>query len=385
MFFQLDTVTTNVTSAAFLLLAAVAVFVLRGGSSLYASMGSTAIALFCASLGVACQGLGSMNGQFKELHILSWPLMAASWVAMTHALRSSCDQKDSSGVSLITFGIASICLLALDGWTKEIAFNLFLLAAVIRWIEACSHQDVSGQHGKQIRQASIALMALMIGWILFSCMRIFANIDTGATGPSLAIVGNHSTISRLDFSFATCSGALLVVWSVQLRNRQETYRRIQLDPLTGLASRQYLLQDSERWIKDHPMSLALMVVDIDHFRSINELYGHDVGDSALKHVAKQLKASVRKDTLVARYGGEEFGLIVPITNREEASKVAERLRFEIEQSPLFLGGTPIHITVSIGVTLYDQSISLSKALIDADAKLHDAKIAGRNRVVTAYA
>jgi diguanylate cyclase (GGDEF)-like protein len=379
MFSQLDTVTTNLTSAAFLLLAAVAVFILRGGSSLYASMGSTAIALLCASLGVACQGLASMNGQFKELYILSWPLIAASWVAMTHALRSSCDQKDSSGVSLVTFGIASICLLALEGWTKEIAFNLFLLAAVIRWIEACSHQDVSGQHGKQIRQASIALMMLMIAWILFSCVRILGNIDT------TAMVGNHPTISRLDFSFATCSAALLVVWSVQLRNRQETYRRIQLDPLTGLASRQYLLQDSERWIKDHPMSLALMVVDIDHFRSINELYGHDVGDSALKHVAKQLKASVRKDTLVARYGGEEFGLIVPITNHEEAAKVAERLRFEIEQSPLFLGATPIHITVSIGVTLYDQSVSLSKALIDADAKLHDAKIAGRNRVVTAFA
>jgi diguanylate cyclase (GGDEF)-like protein len=373
MFPRLDIITSNLTSAAFLLLAAFAVFVLRGGSSTYASMGSTAAALLCASLAVACQGLAAFQGNFKELDILSWPLIVASWVAMTQALRSSCDQKDSNGTQLVVFGIASMCLLALDGWTKEIALNLFLLAAVIRWIEACSHQDVSGKQGKQIRQASIALMALMIGWILFNCLRILSNTDTNAQHP------------RLDFAIATCAGALLVVWSVQLRHRQDMYRRIQLDPLTGLASRQYLLQDSERWLKDHPLGLALMVVDIDHLRDINDKYGHEVGDSVLKHVGKQIKSSVRKDTLVARYGGEEFGLIVPVGSREEASKVAERLRFEIEQSPLFLGTTPIQITVSIGVTLYDESVSLSKALVEADAKLHDAKVAGRNRVVTAFA
>jgi diguanylate cyclase (GGDEF)-like protein len=375
MFLQLDLTTTNLTSAAFLLLAAVAVFVLRGGSSTYASMGSTAAALLCASLAVACQGLAAFQGQFKELEIVSWPLIVASWVAMTQALRSSCDQKDANGTLLITFGIASICLMVLDGWTKEIALNLFLLAAVIRWIEACSHQDVSGKQGKQIRQASVALMTLMIAWILFNCLRIL-----GMTG-----AGMQASMHRLDFSIATCAGSLLVVWSVQLRHRQDMHRRIQLDPLTGLASRQYLLQDAERWLKDHPMGLALMVVDIDHLRDINEKYGHEIGDSVLKHVGKQLKSSVRKDTLVARYGGEEFGLIVPIGSREEAAKVAERLRFEIEQSPLFLGASPIHITVSIGVTLYDHSLSLSKALVEADAKLHDAKVAGRNRVVTAFA
>jgi diguanylate cyclase (GGDEF)-like protein len=374
MFPPLDLTTTNLTSAAFLLLAAFAVFVLRGGNSAYASMGSTAAALLCASLAVACQGLAAFQGHFKELEILSWPLIVASWVAMTQALRSSCDQKDSNGTLIITFGVASFCLIALDGWTREIALNLFLLAAVIRWIEACSHQDVSGKQGRQIRHASIALMGLLIAWIVFNCLRILSHTDTL----------NQANLPRLDFAIATCAGSLLVVWSVQLRHRQDMHRRIQLDPLTGLASRQYLLQDSERWLKNHPMGLALMVVDIDHLREINEKYGHEVGDSALKHVGKQLKSSVRKDTLVARYGGEEFGLIVPVASREEASKVAERLRFEVEQSPLFLGATPIHITVSIGVTLYDQSVSLSKALVEADAKLHDAKVAGRNRVVTAF-
>jgi diguanylate cyclase (GGDEF)-like protein len=375
MFPPLDLITTNLTSAAFLLLAAFAVFMLRGGRSTYASMGSTAAALLCASLAVACQGLAAFQGHFKELDILSWPLIVASWVAMTNALRSSCDQKDSSATLLITFSIATICLLALDGWTKEVALNLFLLAAVIRWIEACSHQDVSGKQGRQIRQASVALIALLVIWILFNCLRILSN-------PGQIV---QSSLHRLDFAIATCAGALLVVWSVQLRNRQEMHRRIQLDPLTGLASRQYLLQDSERWLKDHPMGLALMVVDIDHLRDINEKYGHEIGDSVLKHVGKQLKSNVRKDTLVARYGGEEFGLIVPVGSRDEASKVAERLRFEVEQSPLFLGTTPIPITVSIGVTLYDKSVSLSKALVEADAKLHDAKVAGRNRVVTAFA
>jgi diguanylate cyclase (GGDEF)-like protein len=377
---QLDTITTNITSAAFLLLAAVAVFVLRGGGSAYASMGSTATALLCASLAVACQGFAAFQGHFKELDTLSWPLIVASWVAMTQALRSSCDQRDSNGTQLIIFGAASLCLLALEGWRKEIALNLFLLAAIIRWIEACSHQDVSGKQGKQIRQASISLMVLMIVWILFNCLRILSNSELSSSAQNVI-----ASYSRMDFAIATCAGALLVVWSVQLRHRQELHRRIQLDPLTGLASRQYLLQDSERWLKDHPMGLALMVVDIDHLRDINEKYGHEVGDSVLKHVGKQLKSSVRKDTLVARYGGEEFGLIVPVGSREEASKVAERLRFEIEQSPLFLGTTPIHVTVSIGVTLYDESVSLSKALVEADAKLHDAKVAGRNRVVTAFA
>jgi diguanylate cyclase (GGDEF)-like protein len=364
MFFSLDPISVNLACAAFLAFAALAVFVLRGHSERVSSMELAAGALLAGSLGVALQG-----------HITAWPCLAAAIVLMSAGLRAMSGQKERTGTLLCAFGLGSLCLLALNGSARELCLIGLLLVATARWLEGQIHQDSGNAVTKKIKQVSLFSLSALSLYLIGQGVITFTHYEESAI----------KTMNRMDFSLGLCACAFLIVWTVQTTARSEAHRRIQLDPLTGLASRDYLLQHSERWMKDHPLSLALMVIDIDHFRTINEKYGYQVGDSVLRHVGKRLKESVRKDTLVARYGGEEFGLIVPVGDSIEAAKVAERLRFEIEQSPFFLGAEAIQITVSVGVTLYDQKVGLNNALVKADAYLHQAKDEGRNRVVTAFA
>jgi diguanylate cyclase (GGDEF)-like protein len=368
----LDPASTNLTCAAFLALAAAAVFVLRGSSERVASLELASLALLLASIGIALQAFTN-HISLGNISIIGLPCLVASIVLISAAQRAANHTKDNFGAMLGAFGLGSLAITLLSGAARELCFIAMLFVVAARWLETQFSQNANNAAAKQIRNINLITLALFVVYLLLQGSRQFNQLDEAKI----------SVVHRFDLAIGLCSCALLIVWAVQSSHRSEVLRRVQLDPLTGLASRDYLLQNAERWMKDHPLNLALMVVDIDHFRTINERYGHEVGDSVLRHVGKRIKESVRKDTLVARYGGEEFGLIVPVADNLEAAKVAERLRFEIEQAPFFLGAEAITLTVSIGLTRYDQSIGLRKALLDADGHLHSAKGSGRNRVVSA--
>jgi diguanylate cyclase (GGDEF)-like protein len=368
----LDPVSINLTCSAFLALAAAAVFILRGSSERVASLELASLSLLLASIGIGLEAFTN-HVKLSNISILGLPCLVAAIVLISAAQRASNHLKDSVGAMLGAFGLWSVAITLLNGASRELCFIAMLFVVAARWLETLLSQDANNATAKQLKSINLTILALFSGYLLMQSGRQFGHLDE----TQIALV------HRFDLAIGLSTCALLIVWAVQSSHRSEVLRRVQLDPLTGLASRDYLLQNAERWMKDHPLNLALMIVDIDHFRTINERYGHEVGDSVLRHVGKRIKECVRKDTLVARYGGEEFGLIVPVTNNLEASKVAERLRFEIEQAPFFLGTEAIALTVSIGLTRYDQNVGLRKALLDADEHLHSAKGGGRNRVVSA--
>jgi diguanylate cyclase (GGDEF)-like protein len=154
------------------------------------------------------------------------------------------------------------------------------------------------------------------------------------------------------------------------------------DGLTGLANRRRFDDDMNRvvpgWLAGG-LPVACAMIDIDHFKSINDRFGHPVGDEVLRRVAGLLESAVRMDDVVYRYGGEEFSVLLPGASRKEAGAVAERIRSTIESTPFpDLGES---ITVSVGVT---SAAGVDSAdLVDrADEALYDAKRSGRNRVVT---
>ncbi len=128
------------------------------------------------------------------------------------------------------------------------------------------------------------------------------------------------------------------------------------------------------------LRLATAIVDADHFKNINDTHGHDVGDEALKLMARTLERSVRATDIVARYGGEEFVCLSVIKTDADAPILFERIRANMEQAELFENGKRVHITVSIGVTT-NPGESLNEMLIRADRALYEAKRSGRNRVV----
>jgi diguanylate cyclase (GGDEF)-like protein len=154
------------------------------------------------------------------------------------------------------------------------------------------------------------------------------------------------------------------------------------DPLTNLLNKRYFLErlDSElRFADRHNTAVALLLLDLDHFKRINDTRGHRAGDAALIHVSTLVSRSVRDEDVVARFGGEELVVILRATPLERAMVLAERLRKRIERSPCPHDGHPIAVTVSIGVAATPATTTAE--LIDAaDRAMYRAKRAGRNRV-----
>ena len=160
------------------------------------------------------------------------------------------------------------------------------------------------------------------------------------------------------------------------------------DALTGLYNRAYVIEklDSElnRSIR-HGSPMALLLLDIDHFKKVNDTFGHNVGDEVLKSVGKLLRDSCRVYDVPGRYGGEEFCIVLPETKLGNTGVVAERIRQRLETADLCFGDATVSVTASIGIagveSVAGEGALNPAALIDrADRALYSAKRAGRNRV-----
>ena len=167
----------------------------------------------------------------------------------------------------------------------------------------------------------------------------------------------------------------------------ETIEMAVTDPLTGLYNRRYLdshLQTLFDRARSRGRPLSIMITDLDHFKSINDSWGHEAGDAVLREFSGRVRRNVRGIDLACRYGGEEFVIVMPDTEGGIAHNVAERLRREIEGEVFQIGGDrdAIHVTVSIGVAaMAPGSDSVADLLKRADTALYEAKNTGRNKVV----
>ncbi len=159
------------------------------------------------------------------------------------------------------------------------------------------------------------------------------------------------------------------------------------DELTGLWNRRHFMEHLHQEVKRgsrYGQFFSVMMLDIDHFKQVNDDHGHAVGDTALRHLAGVMRKLLRQVDVPGRFGGEEFAVILPQTRLDGAFQLAERLRIGVEKEPVQTEGKTIPLTVSIGVVEYDADISESDALLKlADDALYAAKSAGRNRTVRA--
>lgn len=153
------------------------------------------------------------------------------------------------------------------------------------------------------------------------------------------------------------------------------------DALTGCLNRRALFDRAVREGSGRPIGVILM--DLDHFKSVNDTYGHEGGDQALQAFVQCARRQLRSDDLFARLGGEEFVVILPGIPGDEIFAIANRIRSAWENTSLILAGTPARLTVSIGAAMWpaQQVLDLDAALAAADRNLYEAKEAGRNRVV----
>ncbi|HET6150916.1 MAG TPA: GGDEF domain-containing protein [Polyangia bacterium] len=189
--------------------------------------------------------------------------------------------------------------------------------------------------------------------------------------------GDLIKIGRTIFKFLTGG-------NIENAYHEEIYRLTTIDGLTQIYNKRYFLETLEREIarsQRYRRSLSLVMFDIDHFKKINDSYGHLAGDYVLKHLASTVKTKIRREDLFARYGGEEFAIVLPEIDGGNSKAFAEKIRQLVEKQDFRFENTRIQVTISMGVGAIDDEHNDAATLIkQADDFLYVAKSAGRNRV-----
>ncbi len=210
--------------------------------------------------------------------------------------------------------------------------------------------------------------------------------DTRLGALSLFSLGAARHFSERDLALAESIGRQAATAIQNARLFSEVQQLAITDSLTGLYNRRHFFElfssELER-TQRYNRALSVIMLDVDHFKLINDSYGHILGDQVLRTVAVRCRDTLRTVDVIGRYGGEEFAILLPETDTERAWSVAERLRQNVMQTPIDTGRDLLHITISAGVTTSAEGEQLSvETLIErADQALYAAKQAGRNRVL----
>lgn len=165
------------------------------------------------------------------------------------------------------------------------------------------------------------------------------------------------------------------------QKEEALFTQASTDPLTGLFNRRQfetMVKTQLDLATRHGTSFCMVMIDIDHFKKVNDTYGHDAGDEVLKHIALVLKSSLRISDILARFGGEEFVIFLPHTTPTEAWRVAERIRMGVENAQIKAGEHTISVTISLGLSS-TQHASINAQIKEADTALYASKTTGRNK------
>jgi two-component system, cell cycle response regulator len=188
--------------------------------------------------------------------------------------------------------------------------------------------------------------------------------------------GDLIKIGRTIFKFLTGG-------NVENAYHEEIYRLTTIDGLTQIFNKRYFMEILEREISRshrYRRALCLIIFDIDHFKVINDTYGHLAGDAVLRHLAGVVKNNLRREDMLARYGGEEFAVILPEVELAPARQVADKIRKLVEGTRFRFEETDIPVTISLGIAACGEDLQESTEFIKAaDEKLYEAKQSGRNR------
>ncbi len=307
-----------------------------------------------------CMGAAVLQFQGRAL---PWPTMAIAPLLMAGAMAWFMDDYASRVV------VAGVLLGALNGW--------------VLWILLSRRQSTAGR-GAWLVMGALGLQALVF------LVRV---VMVGGSEQPATDIMQASGVQTL--TFTTTFVELLVasmgfVFMAKDRADEANRRMAALDPLTGVANRRSVIaaldRDVARAVRTRE-SIAVMMVDIDHFKRVNDQYGHPVGDQVLCHVVNVLRQRVRSQDLVSRYGGEEFLVVLPDTDALGAHQLARQLCEAVAGARYRHEGTDISVTVSIGVFggRLEPGDNWDMLIAAADRALYRAKELGRNRVEAAGA
>jgi diguanylate cyclase (GGDEF)-like protein len=304
---------------------------------------------------------------FLALAVLSG-LGALSWVV---ARRMNERHRHASAVLVITGEVivqSSLCVAWL-GWESGFQFYLIPLISFVLFYSRGSTPVALG--------VTLSVIGLFVG-LFWGFGQQLSPLASNGLFPLqiMNMVIALFTLALVSFYYRQAS------FSAEMRMA----RLATLDPLTGLLNRRRMVERGQeeraRAERGGPV-FSLVMADIDHFKKVNDTFGHDCGDDVLVEVARRLREGSRDQDIVARWGGEEFLMLLPDTAAVRAFHFTERLRSKLEGEPVFSRGRTISVNASFGVAEFSTGSSLSDVMRRADDALYEAKGQGRNRVVVA--
>lgn len=254
----------------------------------------------------------------------------------------------------------------LIGW--ESGFHYYLLMFIPAWFAS----------SRSVREATKAVILLWLYYVALSATRY---IDPLQPIPDAALTGVH--LFNFTVLFVMTSYLSVYYMSTVRHAHKVLSRMATTDPLTRLFNRRHVMELAERDITSQSQRkplVAFLLMDVDHFKLLNDRFGHDLGDRVLCEISRIIQSALRENNYVGRWGGEEFLAVLPNSNAHQATMIAERVRSAVAEHDWTQFGLPTPVTLSIGVSPYLPGESFSESVARADAALYVSKAAGRNRV-----
>ncbi len=268
----------------------------------------------------------------------------------------------------LTWGIGGLIIMPADSLVHQAVVYSFLLGMSGGAISLYS------SHASITIATITAILFPVTGYFLLSGNHTFVVMAVGG------IIFYFSAIRSIRFLGKTLHQNFKLTHQLEFSN-ENAERIAHIDDLTGLYNRRAFYQFGNVLVNNcqrNDDALSMIHMDIDHFKKINDTYGHAAGDTVLKQIGQILQHRLRKSDVFARIGGEEFGMLLPMTPLEQAAQLAEELRQEIEQYPISYGSENLAITASFGVSsgIYE----IDGLIRESDALMYRSKHTGRNKV-----
>ncbi len=306
-------------------------------------------------------------------------------VLITLGLRGHCQRTDCQILPQNLWPYATAIYAAIV-WFTVVEQHVGLRTAILPTAAAVAlflSATMIMRHRDQPRPAEWAAAITMLLFGLSQIAAAYIAVLQGATG-NAAYQALFVNINFLSLPAGYTGVAMFVIFMLASDLSEQMKEIAVHDQLTGLLNRRGFAEQTERayaTARRTDRSVSVIMTDIDHFKDINDEFGHAAGDDALNHFAKILKVTRRSDDILARMGGEEFAIVLPGTVLEESIRIAEELCQLLEEAPMIVDGKTVTMTASFGVaTLSLNDTCLTDAVIRADRALYRSKRAGRNRV-----
>ena len=287
-----------------------------------------------------------------------------------------CRWVQSAGMSVIEAGDGEAALLCVNAHAHRVA--VVILDVMM------PHRDGFGVlHALRAEPSTASIPVILLTAHATDELAVLRGIETGAAAHMPKPFSGPVLVARVRQLAEQRSASLERAWQLQRAETAATR-----DPLTRLSNRRQfesVVVAEHAYAKRHELPAALALLDLDHFKTVNDVFGHDAGDQVLRHFAEITKQTLRVEDQAFRVGGEEFAVLLRGTGVEGAEQVLDRLRQVLGKSPVTLGGdeTRYHVRFSAGIAALDGDRSAAAVLKAADDALYASKRAGRSRTTRA--